>query len=186
MIKPIYIAIGVGAAVAAFYLRKIKASKQKVTVIGDSLSLLPGGYQDILAKKYDLVVSNLSKVGQTSAAALARYKLATDKPGIVFIFLGANDSYSGTNKRFTLDNIKQIQKLASGRGARTIIIPGYLGKSSSDQAKAYNDLKNDMSSLPGIVVPLLRIDSQDLADNIHLTKSGQYKLAKLIDIWALR
>lgn len=189
MIKPVYIAIGVGAAYAAFYLRKIKASKQRVTIVGDSLSLLPGGYQDILAKKYDLTVSNISKVGQTSAGALSRFKMATDRPDIVFIFLGANDSYSGVNKSFTLDNIRQIQKLARDRGARTIIIPGYLSAkvSNSDQAKRYDDLKESMYLLPGIVVPILRsINAADVPDGVHLTRSAQASLAKLIETWSLR
>jgi hypothetical protein len=52
MIKPAYIALGVGAAYAAFYLRKVGAKGARVTIVGDSLSLLPGGWQDILAKKY--------------------------------------------------------------------------------------------------------------------------------------
>lgn len=189
MIKPVYIAIGVGAAYAAFYLRKVKASKQRVAIVGDSLSLLPGGYQDILAKKYDLSITNLSKVGQTSAAALARYKIFTDRTDIVFIFLGANDSYSGVNKSFILDNIRQIQKLARERGARTIIIPGYLSAkvNNSDQAKRYDDLKESMYLLPGIVVPILRsIKAADVPDGVHLTRSAQNSLAQLIETWSLR
>ena len=112
MIKPAYIALGVGAAYAAFYLRKIRAKGDRVTIVGDSLSLLPGGWQDILAKKYGWMLNNISKVGQTSAAALSRFKLIADPGDIVFIFLGANDSYGGVNKAFTLDNIRQIQKIA--------------------------------------------------------------------------
>ena len=93
MIKPAYIALTVGAAYAAFYLRKVGAKGARVTIVGDSLSLLPGGWQDILAKKYGWTVNNISKVGQTSAAGLSRFNLVADPGDIVFIFLGANDSY---------------------------------------------------------------------------------------------
>ena len=189
MIKPAYIALGVGAAYAAFYLRKIRAKGDRVTIVGDSLSLLPGGWQDILAKKYGWTVNNISKVGQTSAAGLSRFKLVADPGDIVFIFLGANDSYGGVNKAFTLDNIRAIQSLAKSKGARTVIIPGYLSSKvvNSAQGRRYDELKESMFWLPGIVVPLLRsIDSSDAPDGVHLTAKGQAQLAQLIDVWSLR
>jgi len=189
MIKPAYIALGVGAAYAAFYLRKIKAKGAKVTIVGDSLSLLPGGWQDILAKKYGWQVNNISKVGQTSASALSRFKLVSDLGDIVFIFLGANDSYSGVNKAFTLDNIRTIQSLAKSKGARTVIIPGYLSSKITNSAngKKYDELKESMYWLPGIVIPILRsIDVSDAPDGIHLTQKAQAQLARLIDAWSLR
>ena len=189
MIKPAYIALGVGAAYAAFYLRKIRAKGDRVTIVGDSLSLLPGGWQDILAKKYGWPVNNISKVGQTSAAGLSRFKLVADPGDIVFIFLGANDSYGGVNKAFTLDNIRSIQSLAKSKGARTVIIPGYLSSrvTNSEQGRRYDELKESMFWLPGIVVPLLRsIDSSDAPDGVHLSAKGQAQLAQLIDVWSLR
>jgi lysophospholipase L1-like esterase len=189
MIKPAYIALGVGAAYAAFYLRKVGAKGARVTIVGDSLSLLPGGWQDILAKKYGWQVNNISKVGQTTGYALSRFKLISDPGDIVFIFLGANDSYGGVNKAFTLDNIRAIQSLAKSKGARTVIIPGYLSDkvTNSGQGKRYDDLKESMYWLPGIVVPLLRsIDVSDVPDGVHLSAKGQLQLAKLIDVWSLR
>jgi len=189
LIKPAYIALTVTAAYAAFYLRKIAAKGERVTIVGDSLSLLSGGWQDILAKKYGWMLNNISKVGQTSAAALSRFKLISDPGDIVFIFLGANDSYGGVNKAFTLDNIRQIQKLARERGARTVIIPGYLSSRvvNSAQGRRYDELKESMYWLPGIVVPILRaIDPSDAPDGVHLSAKGQLQLAKLIDAWSLR
>jgi lysophospholipase L1-like esterase len=189
MIKPAYIALGVGAAYAAFYLRKIRAKGDKVTIVGDSLSLLPGGWQDILAKKYGWTVNNISKVGQTSAAGRGRFNFVADPGDIVFIFLGANDSYGGVNKAFTLDNIRAIQSLAKSKGARTVIIPGYLSSKvvNSAQGRRYDELKESMFWLPGIVVPLLRsIDSSDAPDGVHLSAKGQAQLAQLIDVWSLR
>lgn len=189
MIKPAYIALGVGAAYAAFYLRKVRARDARVTIVGDSLSLLPGGWQDILAKKYGWTVNNVSKVGQTTANALSRFKLVADPGDIIFIFLGANDSYGGVNKALALDNIRSIQKLAKDRGARTVIIPGYLSSrvTNSTNGKRYDELKESMYWLPGIVVPLLRsVDPSDVPDGVHLSAKGQAQLAKLIEAWSLR
>lgn len=189
MIKPAYIALGVGAAYAAFYLRKVRANGARVTIVGDSLSLLPGGWQDILAKKYGWTVNNVSKIGQTSAAGLSRFKLVADPGDIVFIFLGANDSYGGVNKAFTLDNIRSIQSLAKSKGAITVIVPGYLSSkvTNSVNGKRYDDLKESMFWLPGIVVPILRsVDPSDVPDGVHLSAKGQAQLAKLIDAWSLR
>ena len=189
MIKPVYIALGIGAAYAAFYLRKVSAKSANVTIVGDSLSLLLGGWQDILSKKYEWKVNNISKVGQTSAAALSRFKALSDPGDIVFIFLGANDAYSGVNKSFTIDNIRQIQRIAKDRGARTIIIPGYLSKriTNAEAGKVYDELKEAMFWIPGIVVPILRsIGVADSSDGIHLNINGQSKLADLIQVWSLR
>ena len=189
MITPAYIALGVGAAYAAFYFRKIRAKSARVTIVGDSLSLLPGGWQDQLAKKYGWSVNNISKVGQTSAAALGRFRLTANVGDIVFIFIGANDAYGGVEKNVTLDNIRKIQSLAKDKGARTVIIPGYLSSkiTGSTQGKAYDDLKESMFLLPGIVVPILRaVDHSDSTDGVHLNVKGQTQLAKLIEAWSLR
>jgi hypothetical protein len=189
MIKPTYIALGVGVAYAAFYLRKVSAKGAGVTIVGDSLSLASGGWQDILAKKYGWQVNNISKVGQTSAAGLSRFKLVADPGDIVFIFLGANDSYGGVNKAFTLDNIKAIQSLAKAKGARTVIIPGYLSSkvTNNEKGKVYDELKESMFWLPGIVVPILRsVDVADSPDGIHFGLRANQQLARLIDAWSLR
>jgi lysophospholipase L1-like esterase len=103
--------------------------------------------------------------------------------------LGANDSYGGVAKAFTLDNIRQIQKIAKDRGARTVIIPGYLSSKvvNSPQGRRYDELKESMYLLPGIVVPILRaIDPSEVPDGVHLSAKGQAKLANLIQAWSLR
>ena len=51
MNKAYYIAAGLAAIYAAFYLRKAKAGKKRVAVVGDSLSLSSAGWQNILAKR---------------------------------------------------------------------------------------------------------------------------------------
>ena len=59
MNKAYYIAAGLAAIYAAFYLRKAKAGKKRVAVVGDSLSLSSAGWQNILAKRYGWTVDNL-------------------------------------------------------------------------------------------------------------------------------
>jgi len=190
MNKAYYIAAGLAAVYAAFYLRKANASKKSVAIVGDSLSLSSLGWQNILANKYGWKVDNFSKVGQTSANGLAKFKaLGSNSYDTVFIFLGANDAYSGVNPAFTIDNIKRIIELAKAKGAKTVVIPGILSEKVSKDPKAiqYDELKSKMWYLPGIVVPVLRtVDPKDVPDGIHFGSTTHKQLAELIDAWSLR
>ena len=189
MNKAYYIAAGLAAIYAAFYLRKAKAGKKRVAVVGDSLSLSSAGWQNILAKKYGWIVANFSKVGQTSGQALARFKASNQKYDTVFIFLGANDTYGGINPAFTLDNLKKIIELAKDKGAKTIVVPGILSSkvSSTPEALKYDDLKSKMIYLPGMVVPVLRtVERKDVPDGLHFGATTHKQLADLIDSWSLR
>lgn len=190
MNKAYYIAAGLAAIYAAFYLRKAKAEKKRVAVVGDSLSLSAAGWQALLAKEYGWVVDNFSKISQTSLQALSRFKtFGQSSYDTVFIFLGANDAYSGINPAFTLDNIKQIVELAKSKGAKTIVVPGILSEKVSKDPKAliYDDLKKKMVYLPGMVVPILRtVDPKDVSDGVHFGADTHKQLANLIDRWSLR
>ena len=190
MNKAYYIAAGLAAIYAAFYLRKAIAGKKKVAIVGDSLSLSSVGWQALLAKEYGWSVDNFSKIGQTSAQGLSRFKaLAQGNYDTVFIFLGANDSYAGVNSAFALDNIKQIVELARSKGAKTIVVPGILSEKVSSDPKAviYDDLKKKMVYLPGMVVPILRtVDPKDAPDGVHFGAATHKQLANLIDRWSLR
>ena len=189
MNKAYYIAAGLAAIYAAFYLRKAKAGKKRVAVVGDSLSLSSAGWQNILAKRYGWTVDNFSKIGQTSGQALARFRSTSNNYDTVFIFLGANDTYGGINPVTTIDNLKQIVRLAKDKGAKTIVVPGILSEKVSKDPKAaeYDDLKSKMIYLPGMVVPILRtVDSKDVPDGIHFGATTHKQLADLIDSWSLR
>ena len=190
MNKVYYIAAGIAAVYAAFYLRKSVAGKKRVAVVGDSLSLASFGWQNVLAKRYGWDIDNFSKIGQTSSQALARFKaLGQSNYDTVFIFLGANDSYGSINPAFTIDSLKQIIRLAKDGGAKTIVIPGILSSrvSNSSEALKYDDLKKKMIYLPGMVVHILRtVDAKDVPDGIHFGASTHKQLAELIDSWSLR
>jgi hypothetical protein len=189
MNKAYYIAAGLAAIYAAFYLRKAKADKKRVAVVGDSLSLSNGGWQNILAKRYGWAVDNFSKIGQTSGQALARFKASNQNYDTVFIFLGANDTYGGINPVTSIDNLKQIIRIAKDKGAKTIVIPGILSSKVSNTAESlkYDDLKSKMVYLPGIVVPILRtVDPKDVSDGLHFGYTTHKLLSDLIDSWSLR
>ncbi len=187
MNKAYYIAAGLAAIYAAFYLRKAKAGKKEVAVVGDSLSLSNAGWQNILTKRYGWNVDNFSLVGQSTGQALARFKASSKKYDTVFIFLGANDSYGGINPVTSIDNLKQIIRLAKENGAKTIVIPGIVNISKDPKAQAYYTLKSKMIYLPGMVVPILRtVDPKDVPDGLHFGASTHKQLAELIDSWSLR
>ena len=189
MNKAYYIAAGLAAIYAAFYLRKAKAGKKRVAVVGDSLSLSSAGWQNILAKRYGWTVDNFSKIGQNSAQALARFRASNQTYDTVFIFLGANDTYGGINPVTTLDNLKKIIELAKDKGAKTIVVPGILSSkvSSTPEAVKYDDLKSKMIYLPGMVVPVLRtVERKDVPDGLHFGATTHKQLSDLIDAWSLR
>jgi lysophospholipase L1-like esterase len=189
MNKAYYIATGLAAIYAAFYLRKAKAGKKRVAVVGDSLSLSGAGWQNILAKRYGWSLDNFSKIGQTSSQALARFKASSNNYDTVFIFLGANDVYGGINPDTTISNLKKIIELAKAKGAKTIVIPGILSSkvSNTPEAAKYDDLKSKMIYLPGMVVPILRtVDSKDIPDGLHFGAATHKQLSELIDSWSLR
>jgi lysophospholipase L1-like esterase len=189
MNKAYYIATGLAAIYAAFYLRKAKAGKKRVAVVGDSLSLSSAGWQNILAKRYGWNVDNFSKIGQTSAQALARFKASSNQYDTVFIFLGANDIYGGYHPDTVIFNLRKIIELAKAKGSKTILVPGILSSkvSNTPQAIEYDNLKSKMIYLPGMVVPILRtVDPKDVSDGLHFGAATHKQLSELIDSWSLR
>ncbi len=117
-----YILAAAGAGVLYFYFRKPKASNKSVAIVGDSLSLYPGGWQDILRYRYNWLTYNLSKVGQVSATMVEKYQNFKQPHDIVLIYAGANDIAAQVDKKFVYDNIRTLIKLAKEKGATPIII----------------------------------------------------------------
>lgn len=182
-----YILAAAGAGVLYFYLRKPKASNKSVAIVGDSLSLYPGGWQDILRYRYNWLTYNLSKVGQVTATMVEKYQKFNQPHDIVLIYAGANDIGAGIDKKFVYDNIRTLVKLAKEKRATPIIITGYKQVNNTDFQKKYWDYKNNLFSMPGIVVPAISVSRGSVKDNVHMTDPEDHKkLANLISEWALR
>ena len=179
--------LGTGAAAALwFYMRKAKG--KTVVFIGDSLSLYPGGWQEILSLKNNWLTYNLAKVGYTTPQMIGSYMDFKQPHDIAIIYGGANDVAAGLPNSATIDNIKRLRKLAIEKGAKPIVVTGYKQANDSGFQKAYTKLKNKFwYSIPGIVVPEIYLSKGSVKDNVHMTDPKDHKrLADLVEFWGIK
>lgn len=179
------ITAAIASSALYFYFRKVRAKNKTVVIVGDSLSLYPGGWQSILDGKYNWNVINLARVGNVTANMVGDYSNFTGNHDFVIVYGGANDIGAGLNYKFPLENINTIIELAKKRGKRVIVVTGYRPVNDTVFQKKYGYFKNRLSSLPGIVVPAITATS--VKDNVHMTSEEDHqKLANIINLWALR
>jgi acyl-CoA thioesterase I len=105
-----------------------------VLVLGDSLSAGYGlpqgkGWVDLLrvkieAERYGFKVVNASISGETTLGGRNRLAplLATHKPAIVIVELGANDALRGTDLTTTRANLKAIVDASRAAGAEVLVL----------------------------------------------------------------
>lgn len=109
-------------------------SPPAILVLGDSLSAGYGlpqgkGWVDLLrgkieAERYGFKVVNASVSGETTLGGRNRLAplLATHKPAIVIVELGANDALRGTDLATTRANLKAIAVAARSANAAVLIV----------------------------------------------------------------
>ncbi len=125
------------------------ATKERIMVFGDSLSAAYGinvadGWVALMAAKLQprgVEVVNSSISGETSSGGLARIKadLASIKPSIVLVALGANDGLRGLPVAAMQKNLDAIIVASRATGARVVVVgvqipPNY----GIDYTKAFN------------------------------------------------
>lgn len=113
----------------------VRASEQKMLVLGDSISAAYGmslqqGWvaqlSDQLADQYpQLSVVNASISGETTTGGLRRLPALLDQhqPSLVLIELGANDGLRGYPLQTLRDNLTALANMAQESGARVILVP---------------------------------------------------------------
>jgi acyl-CoA thioesterase I len=121
----------IGAAVA---FNAAAQSPPVILVLGDSLSAGYGlpqgkGWVDLLrgkieAERYGFKVVNASVSGETTLGGRNRLAplLATHKPAVVIVELGANDALRGTDLATTRANLKAIAGAARAARASVLIV----------------------------------------------------------------
>ena len=104
-----------------------------ILLMGDSLSAEYGlqrgsGWAKILERQLQQqgsqwMIFNASISGETSAGGLSRLPklLAQEKPGIVFIELGANDALRGLSITQTESNLRKMIELSKQAGAKVLL-----------------------------------------------------------------
>lgn len=105
-----------------------------IVILGDSLSAAHGmpaesGWVSLLARRLqdqgrDHPVVNASISGETTAGGLARLPglLATHRPSVLVIELGANDGLRGLAIAQIRDNLAAMIELADSAGARVVLL----------------------------------------------------------------
>ena len=168
---------------------------QTILVFGDSLSAAYGlrqqdGWvalmqQRLQQQRLDYSVVNASVSGETSAGGAARIGalLATHKPALTVVALGANDGLRGLPVAQLRDNLDAIVRAAQKAGSRVLLVgmrmpPNYGERYTQEFAAVYPALAQRLKCalvpflLEGVVGLATRRDYvQD--DNLHPTAAAQ-------------
>ena len=155
---------------------------KSIVVVGDSISAGYGievdqGWVALLQKKLvkansDYKIINESISGDTSAGGLARIDriLATQKPAILLIQLGANDGLRGLSPVQMKDNLAEMARRAQKTGAKVMFlgmkIPPNYGKRYVDMFyNVYPELAKELD------VPFVPFILEDVALNKNLMQA---------------
>jgi acyl-CoA thioesterase-1 len=192
--------IGTGLFCLLISVVTLAKANPTILLMGDSLSAEYGlqrgsGWAKILERQLQQqgsqwTIYNASISGETSAGGLSRLPklLEQEKPGIVFIELGANDALRGLPITQTDSNLRKMIELSKKSGARVLLfgmqIPPNYGQS---YAKQFKDLYPRLATQEKVeLIPffLTGVATQrDLfqADNIHPNENAQMLLYK--NVW---
>ena len=151
----------------------------KILVIGDSLSLFPGGYQTQLSNH----VTNISKVGRSTSEmvrVLNQNKSKIRSQDIVVIYGGINDIYGGVREDKIVSNIQKMVDIVNENGGHPVLVLGYnplkVHHNKIKASKYYNLqnlLKSKITGATCIVPVFGGIDKSCVSkDGIHLNVKG--------------
>jgi len=175
------------------------AAASTILVFGDSLSSAYGipqkaGWVALLGERLkqrspDYTVVNASISGETSAGGAARIAktLASSKPAIVIVELGANDGLRGLPVTEMKKNLSSIVQASKRDGARVVLVgmqlPPNYGVPYVNQFRAvFSDIARDerVAFVPFLLEGLDNRE-QFLADALHPTAAAQPIL--LENVW---
>jgi acyl-CoA thioesterase-1 len=171
-----------------------------ILLMGDSLSAEYGlqrgsGWAKILERQLQQqgsqwMIFNASISGETSAGGLSRLPklLAQEKPGIVFIELGANDALRGLSITQTESNLRKMIELSKRAGAKVLLfgmqIPPNYGQDYTQKFKEiYSRLatQEQVELIPFFLAGVATQRDLFQADNIHPNEKAQNQLYK--NVW---
>jgi acyl-CoA thioesterase-1 len=176
------------------------ATQPVILVLGDSLSAAFGikldqGWVALLqarlhAKGYGHRVVNASSSGETTGGGLTRLPraLATHKPAVVIVELGANDGLRGLPITDIRRNLSAIIRSSQQAGARILLVgmripPNYGPAYTRDFQALYGDLAREynLPLVPFLLEDIAADDNQFQPDGIHPTAAAQPILLR--EIW---
>lgn len=180
-------------------LMSMTATAQSIVVLGDSIS---AGYgievqqgwvallQDKLAEENNpYVIINASISGDTTAGGLARIDkiLATHKPDVVLVELGANDGLRGLSPMQMKNNLAEITRRARKAGAEVLLlsmrIPPNYGKRYIEMFyDAYPQLSKELGVpyMPFILEDVALVKELMQPDGLHPNAKAQPIIAEKV------
>ena len=174
---------------------------QTILVLGDSLSAAYGLPQDrgwvslmqqrLLAERYPQRVINASISGETTSGGLYRIDalLASHKPQVVILELGANDGLRGLSLDATQNNLDALIRRAKHSGAQVLLIgmrlPPNYGPAYTEKFQHLFEMlaaKYHVNRVPFLLAPIASKRAYFQADGLHPTAEAQPLL--LDTVWA--
>lgn len=197
-LRNVLIALGVVVGIyLATSLSKINPKGKRVAVIGDSHSAGMGwGWQDTLSWKYGYELTNLSVAGKSTpwmVETLKKFYKDGKTADIVFIYGGANDSFSQVKQSDTIKNIQAMVDEVRANGGKAIVISGFnydkavkpnVGDNYDAGIDKYMKLQDALPTeiKNAVVVPRWEdVTSKSVGgDGFHLPKSSQTLFADYV------
>lgn len=197
-LRNVLIALGVVVGIyLATSLSKINPKGKRVAVIGDSHSAGIGwGWQDTLSWKYGYELTNLSVSGKSTpwmVETLKKFYKDGKTADIVFIYGGANDSFSQVKQSDTIKNIQAMVDQVRANGGKAIVISGFnydkavkpnVGDNYDAGIDKYMKLQDALPTeiKNAVVVPRWEdVTSKSVGgDGFHLPKSSQTLFADYV------
>lgn len=111
---------------------KVNPTNSTMLVMGHSGNVGAGNWNELLAKKYNMRLSNIAIGGRQTANDLKALKdyfvIHAQSPAIVFIHSGLNDMWSGKTVEQVAKNQQAAIDLARSKGAKRVyLVLGYDG-----------------------------------------------------------
>jgi acyl-CoA thioesterase-1 len=171
-----------------------------ILVYGDSLSAGYGlrveqGWVSLLSRRleqtgYEFRVVNASVSGETSAGGLARLPraLATHRPGVVVLELGANDGLRALPAAEMRANLDRMLTLARDAGSKVLLVgihmpPNYGPRYTTEFDRIYRELaaRHRVPLVPFLLQAVADKNELMQADGLHPNERGQPIL--LDNVW---
>lgn len=163
-------------------------SPRSVTIIGDSVTAGTGGgdksekWPAILAQQHDVIVQDISHMGETAASALKRVEKHEIASNVVLLEIGGNDLLGSTSSDQFARDLDALLAHVSAPGRQIIMFELPLPPFNHEYGRIQRSLarKHHVSLIPKrIFLSVLTADGSTL-DTIHLTQSGHDRMAACV------
>jgi acyl-CoA thioesterase-1 len=168
--------------------RLAPAPGRTVAVIGDSVSAGIGGdekamtWPKLLARGHDVVVQDLSHIGETAASALKRVNEAKFDAAVIVIEIGGNDLLGSTPAKEFAKDLDALLSRLSGPGRRVLMFELPLPPLCIEFGRVQRSLaaKHGVALVPKRFLLSVLAGGGATLDSIHLSQAGHLEMEKTV------